>query len=290
MQAVKLPRKDSRMLTRLLKKQYWLPAEHGAWIWFFGPFVLGVAVGGQINRQLVWLLLAGLFAFLLRQPITMLVKVAAGRRRRREIAPALVWAMIYSLLGLTALAPLLLGGYRQLILLALPGLLVFGWHSWLVYQRQERRRPGVEVVATGALSLMAPAAYWVAGGTSVLVSAILWATTWLQAAASIVFIHLRLEQRDWTSASDIATRLRRGRRPLSYHVFNLIYSLALTGVLMLPAWVAAAFALMLLDCLEGVLRPAIGVRPPRIGIRQGLMSAAFIAISAIGFAGWAPPT
>lgn len=277
------------MFASLFRKPYFLPTEHGAWIWFLGPYTLGVAAGGQLRPALLWLLLAGLFAFLLRQPITILVKVMSGRRDRRQRTPAVIWATVYSALCAACLVPLLFGGYAQLLVLAVPGILVFGWHLWLVRERRERRQPGVEVVASGALSLLAPAAFWVAGGSDLIVAVTLWITSWLQAAASIVFIHLRLAQRDWETVPPVPKRWKLGWRPLTYHAFNVAASAGLTAAFGLPFWIPLAFTLMLLDCLDGVLRPAIGLRPAAIGIRQGVMSASFIALAAIGFASWAHP-
>ncbi|MGA9532417.1 MAG: YwiC-like family protein [Anaerolineales bacterium] len=275
-------------MNSLFRKPYFLPPEHGAWIWFIGPYLLGVAAGGQLRSELLWLLLAGLFAFLLRQPITILVKISAGRRDQRQWMPALIWAIVYSVLGLACLLPLLLSGYAQLLALALPGMLVFGWHLWLVRMRQERRRPGVQIVASGALSLLAPAAFWVAGGSGTLIAVTLWAASWLQAAASIVLIHLRLEQRSWQSTPSVPIRLDHGWRALSYHAFNLAASLVMSAVLHLPIWIPLGFGFMLLDCADGVLRPAVGLRPSAIGIRQALSSAVFLGLAAIGFARWIP--
>jgi hypothetical protein len=44
-----------------------------------------------------------------------------------------------------------------------------------------------------------------------------------------------------------------------------------------------AFALMLVDALDGILRPAVGVKPTIIGIRQLIMSILFVALSLSGF-------
>ncbi len=46
---------------------------------------------------------------------------------------------------------------------------------------------------------------------------------------------------------------------------------------------AAAFAAMSLDTMEGVLHPAVGVRPAAIGIRQLVMSTLFVAMLVTGY-------
>jgi hypothetical protein len=267
----------------LWRKYYALPAEHGAWIWLLGPFVLGAAAGGNLNPALIWLLAAGLAAFLSRQPATIAVKALSGRRSSKQLQPALIWFSGYLILSITMLIPLVLAGFSHLGLLVLPGMPVFSWHLWLVKKRQERRQPGVEIVAAGVLSLMAPAAYWVAGGTSDWLALVLWLVCWLQSAASIVHIHLRLQQRQWDAAGNMPHRLRAGWRSLAYHSFNLVVVLGLVNELPLPPSLLAAFSLVWLDGLHGVLLPAVGYRPSRIGIRQLIFSLAFFLVGAAGF-------
>ena len=31
---------------KFLRKKYWLPSEHGSWVWWMGPFLVGLVVGG----------------------------------------------------------------------------------------------------------------------------------------------------------------------------------------------------------------------------------------------------
>ncbi|MFP3853491.1 MAG: YwiC-like family protein [Anaerolineales bacterium] len=262
-----------------------MPTEHGAWIWLLGPFFLGAAAGGRFGVDLIWLLIAGLAVFLLRQPTTIVVKVLAGRRRSRELTPGVIWMGIYATVAALALIPLLGAGYNRLPLLALPGVPVFGWHLFLVSRRAERRRPGVEIVAVGVLSLMAPAAFWVAGGRSDQTAVVLWAICWLQSAASIVFIHLRLHQREMEAVPPLLTRLRQGWRSLAYSLFNLAGGLSLFILLDYPLHIPLAFAILFLDNLHGVLVPAIGHRPTRIGVRQLIFSIVFFVVSSVGMLG-----
>ncbi|MBF8257225.1 MAG: hypothetical protein HW375_2132, partial [Anaerolineales bacterium] len=126
------------------------------------------------------LAVAALAGFLLRQPATILVKVSAGRRpsrdRRppREFRPALAWAAVdLILIGLTT-AVLVAGGHARILILAVPGLLVFAWHLRLVRRREDRRQMGIEIVGAGVLALAAPAAYLVCGGSSAGLPWLLW--------------------------------------------------------------------------------------------------------------------
>ncbi len=268
---------------RIWRKHYALPSEHGAWIWWIGPLLIGAAAGSELTTHLALLALTALAAFLLRQPATIAVKAISGRRDRDELRPALIWWAIYTALTLVGVSLLIGSGQTRIVLLAIPGMIIFSWHLWLVSRRQERQQPGVEIVAAGALALTAPAAYWVSGGTSDREAWILWGLTWLQSAASIVHVHIRLEQRRLEHTPQMAMRLRMGQRSLIYHLFNQSASLALALGGWVPPLVPVAFAVTLLDALEGVLRPAVGAPPRRIGVRQLIISSLFVLVMVLAY-------
>jgi hypothetical protein len=227
--------------------------------------------------------LAVLAAFLLRQPATVAVKALSGRRAQEDLKPALAWLAGYSLLGGLALGWLLRAGHGRLLALALPGIPVFAWHLWLVSRRRERGQPGVEIVAAGTLALAAPAAYWTAGGESARVGWILWLLTWLQAAGSIVYIHMRLEQRGLEHLPSRRQLWRLGARTLAYTVFNLLACLLLSGIGWAPPLAPWAFALSLAETLQGVARPAVGVPARAIGLRQLGSSALFLLLLGVAY-------
>jgi hypothetical protein len=245
--------------------------------------IIGLSAGGRPDLDAIVLFLAALSAFLLRQPATIFVKALSGRRPRHDLGPAAFWILAYGLIAGMGVWTLIASGHPQVVLLALPGIPVFGWHLWLVSRRAERGQMGIELVGSGVLALAAPAGYWVSGGSSGSVPWILWALTWLQAAASIVFIYLRLDQRKMKTMPEVRERWRQGARTLSYHVFNLAAALTL-AILGRAPWLApVAFGLMLLDALRGVLSPPIGQMPSAIGLRQLGASAIFVVIMAVGY-------
>jgi hypothetical protein len=265
------------------RKQYALPAEHGSWIWWLGPLFIGLAAGGQLHLDALLLFLAVLCAFLLRQPAMIVVKALSGRRPRSDLGPASFWIVVYGLVGALAVWALIAFGHPQVVLLAIPGVPVFAWHLWLVSRKAERGQMGVELVGAGVLALAAPAGFWVAGGTDTRVPWILWGLTWLQAAASIVFIYLRLAQRKLMSTPAIRDRWRQGARTLIYHFFNVLLSTSL-AIFGLAPWLASvAFGLMLVDALQGVARPPVGAKPTTIGLRQLCASGLFVIVMAIGY-------
>jgi len=214
-------------------------------------------------------------AFLLRQPVTIAVKAYSGRRSKRELPSAWFWIILYGVIGLAAFGLLAAQGFAYLAILALPGVPVFIWHLYLVSKRAERRQAGVEVVASGVLALAAPAAYWVGVGRPDTSGWWLFALTWMQSAASIVYAYLRLEQRELTSVPEPFVRLRMARRAVMYTTFNLAWVIFLSIFRVLPPLLPLPFLVQWGETLWGTFRPAVGVKPTLIGLRQLLVTTIF---------------
>ena len=62
-------------------------------------------------------------------------------------------------------------------------------------------------------------------------------------------------------------------RPMAFAGANLAAVIALSLAGVAPRWLFAAYAVQLVECVWGSLRPATGWRPARIGRRQLLVSA-----------------
>lgn len=259
----------------LIRKHIALPSDHGSWVFLLSPLLIGLFAGGQWSAASAYLIVAAMAAFLIRQPVTIAVKVYSRRRSRRDLPAAWFWIAVYGLVGLAALAGLIVQGYAYVLILALPGAPVFIWHLYLVSQRSERRQLGVELVATGVLALAAPAAFWVGQGDPDPTGWLLWALVWFQTAASIVYAYLRLEQRELDSKPGLFTRITMGRRALLYTSFNLlaVSVMSLTGLV--PSLLFVPYAVQWAETVQGTLRPAINLRPTAIGIRQLIVSTLF---------------
>ena len=254
------------------KKQIALPQDHGSWVFILSPLLVGIFAGGNFTFAAFNLVLAAMSAFMMRQPTTVLVKAYSGRRPKSDLAAARFWLLIYGGIASLALLGLMLQGFGFLLLLAVPGVVVFGWHLKLVSQRAERKQAGVEVIATGVLALAAPAAYWVGIGRYDPLGWWLFLWVWLQSAASIVYAYLRLDQRELKQGQ--AAGLERselwkmGKRALLYTTFNLIASLILGLAKLIPFFIFIPFLVQWLETLWGITHPSIGWKPVRIGIRQ----------------------
>jgi hypothetical protein len=250
------------------RKQIFLPQDHGSWVFILSPLSIGLFAGDRFTLASLSLIIAAMTAFLIRQPVTIVIKAYSGRRPRIDLPAAYFWIAVYGTILAAALAGLVWAGFGHLLLLAIPGLPIFAWHLWLVGRREERRQAGVEILATGALSLAAPAAYWVGIDQYSSTGWWLWLLTWLQSAASIVYAYLRLEQRSLDHRQASRELWKMGRRAFAYTTFNLVIVLALGLVAVVPRFIFFPYLVQWLETMWGILHPAVGWKPTHIGIRQ----------------------
>jgi hypothetical protein len=258
------------------KRQIALPQDHGSWVFIFSPLLVGIFAGGTFLIQTLYLTIAAMSAFLIRQPITIVVKTMSGRRSAADLPAARFWLLVYGIIAAAALVGLILSGYSDLLYLAIPGAPVFAWHLWLVSQRAERKQVSVEVIATGVLALTAPAAFWVGIGSYHPTGWWLWLFTWLQSAASIVYAYLRLSQREMTQEQAAAISRgawwKMGSRALLYTSFNMVLSAGLGASAFVPMFIFVPFLVQWLETIWGITHPAVGWKPVRIGMRQLIVS------------------
>lgn len=249
-----------------------IPQDHGSWVFILSPLLIGFFAGDTFTYASFNLLVAAMAAFMLRQPATTIIKIYSNRRTSAELPAARFWFVVYGVICLLALLGLTLEGFVYILYLAVPGVPVFAWHLWLVSKRDERRQVNIEILATGVLSLTAPAAYWIGIGHYDTNGWWLWILIWFQTAASIVYAYLRLEQREWTSIPNRWTRFRSGWRAYLYTSFNLVSSLGLGLGSVLPSLIFIPYLVQWIETIWGIDHPSIGWKPTRIGVRQLIVS------------------
>ena len=258
--------------SKIFRKHIAVPQDHGSWVFILSPLLIGLVAGGVFTPSSLNLVIAAMAAFMLRQPAATLIKVYSGRRSRDDLTAGRFWFVVYAAIALAALIGLILGGFGYLLYLAVPGVAIFAWHLWLVSRREERRQVNVEIIATGVLSLAAPAAYWVGVGQYNPTGWWLWGLAWLQSAASIVYAYLRLEQREQAKGPDRSGMWKMGWRAALYTAFNLISVLALSLTAVLPSLLFLPYLVQWVETMWGITHPAAGWKPTRIGIRQLMIS------------------
>lgn len=257
------------------KKQIAFPQDHGSWVFILSPLLIGIFASRTFTLASFSLCLAAMAAFVIRQPVTIAVKAYSGRRPRTDLPAARFWLTVYGVILLSALAYLVSQGFYDLLYLAIPGIPVFLWHLYLVSRRAERRQAGVEILATGVLSLVAPAAYWVGLRQYAPTGWWLWLLTWLQSAASIVYAYVRLNQREQAQSPGRTALWKMGQRAFWYASFNLVLTLVAGLFAWLPRWLFLPYLLQWGETLWGIFHPAIRWKPTTIGIRQLIISTAW---------------
>ena len=253
-----------------------LPNEHGAWVFLFSPLLIGLFAGG-VRPASFLLVTAALAAFLVRQPVTIAVKVFAGRRPKNELPGVYFWLAFYGLFGLSASAALVALGYSYLFWLAVPALPVFAWHLWLVSRRAEHGQMVVEILASGILALSAPAAFWLGHRQIDSVGWLLWGLSWAQTAGSILYIYLRLEQRQLKQHPAGVEALYMARPSLIYNLVLFGLVLALAAWRAIPLLLPLAYAIQLAEVIWAMFHPAVKLKPKTIGFRQLFVSFVFTA-------------
>ncbi|HSG45479.1 MAG TPA: YwiC-like family protein [Anaerolineales bacterium] len=259
-------------IKNLFKKHIAIPQDHGSWVFILSPLLIGVFAGKSFMFATFNLIIAAMAAFMLRQPATALTKILSKRRSKDDLSSAAFWMAVYGLIALLALIALVLEGFGYVIYLAVPGIPVFAWHLWLVSKREERKQVNVEIIATGILSLSAPAAYWVGVGEYDVQGWWLWILVWFQTAASIVYAYLRLSQREQAINPDRSGQWQMGWRSALYTSFNLASVLTLSLLAVLPSFLFIPYLVQWLETMWGITHPAIGWKPTRIGVRQLIVS------------------
>jgi YwiC-like protein len=259
----------------LFRRVIALPQDHGSWIFLFSPLLIGLFAGGNFSTGSLALSVSALAAFLIRQPFSIATKAYSGRRPKTDLPAAFFWIIIYCTMLSITLLILIAYGYFFILFLAIPGIAVFLLHLYLVSKGKERGQAGVEILGTGVISLTAPAAYWISLGYYSADGWWLWMLTWLQAAASIIYAYLRLKQRALQEMPILKEKIRLGLRALWYSSFNLFFSLTFSLLDILPSLIFLPYLLQWIETLWGILNPAIGYKPTRIGIRQLVVSSLF---------------
>lgn len=262
----------------VLRRHVALPADHGSWAFFLKPLLIGLFAGGRWHTPVIYLTIAAMCAFLIRQPISLVVKVHAGRRSRDTLGAAWFWIAVYGSISALHVVGLVMRGFGYLLWLAIPGVLVFSWYLLLLYRREERKAWGMEILATGAMALAAPAGLWAGTGRPDPVGWLLWILVWAQSATAIVYVYLRLEQRQWPASPPVAARFHAGREALAAASVGVALAVLLGQTGPVSSWLFVPFLVQWVEVVRGVLLPGIGSKPRAIGFRQLAVSTAFTVL------------
>lgn len=262
-------------MKKYAKKYIAIPQDHGSWVFLFSPLIIGFFVGGSFTTPGIYLLIAAIAVFLVRQPVIIAVKAYSGRRPRSDLPAARFWMLVYGFIALLMVVGLVWRGFISILYLAVPGIATFIWHLSLVGKRAERKQAGLEIVASGTLALAAPAALWVSRGGYSAEGWLLWVLVWFQSAASIVHAYMRLAHRAESKLPSRAEQVKIGERALLYTSFNLLVTLIFGILGWLPRLIFLPYLLQWAETLWWTFHPAINAKPTQLGIRQLAVSSLF---------------
>ncbi len=238
-----------------------LPADHGGWGFLLEPLLLGILVAPTLRAAVLAITVAA--AFLLRQPVKVIV--ADWQRGRSYTRTLWAWrfALLYTVLVITGIVTVsLMAGVEWMVpsLIALPVGIVFLYFDFL----QPGRSWQAEVSAPLALA-SAAASIGILDGWSLGPSLALWAVLVMRAIPAVLYVRTRL-------------RLDRGNRvetwiPVVAYLIGLLVVITLVIVDLLPPIAILPFALLLIRTAHG-LSPwrwrasvkAIGVSELTVGI------------------------
>ncbi|NLB97657.1 MAG: hypothetical protein GX785_18340 [Armatimonadetes bacterium] len=257
-----------------------LPAEHGSWSLMLTPFLIGAGVAWVAGHEtsglaLTLALVAVLALFLARQPLATWLR--ARTRAPEAAAEAFRWGLAMLVVAaLTGLGLLALG--RGVVLwLALPAAMLLAvtlaMSSWL-----GPRRLATELAGVAGLALAAPAAYVAGTGALDATAAGVWAISALYSGLSVVYVRLRLHQRN--------ERVSRGEGIWVVVAHLLGGAAVLAGIRAgwLPALLALPFGLMAARAAVAAWRnpPLESVR--RFGFTEMALALCFAALAIFAYA------
>ncbi len=218
-----------------------VPREHGAWGLLLVPLLTGLIAGSPQHRawELFLFTCMALSLFALRTPAESLLGTGAMcARTQSERWTALVGASCFSVLALVCLSMLIWKWqYGSLLLLGAVSACAFFIQA-ILRKLGRRTRMTAQVVGAIALTLTAPAAYYIGTGRLDMRAFTLWVLNWIFAGNQIHFVQLRIHA---ARASSWKDRLARGQAFLAGQAALLMLLLAASLAHILPAFALFAF-------------------------------------------------
>lgn len=254
--------------------------QYGAWSILLACFVLGTSVGEGLNPRVPLMFCVVIFGFLARNGAEAYLRAPKTDERRSRL---LIWTAVYSLVVLIAGALLVM--VHELWQLIPLGLLILGLGSVTLFLSQRRldTTTGGELIGILALTLVAPAAEYAAGGIFSTRTVGLWILCALFFCASV--FHVRyLVRRRADSMGPPRLRLEAGWRSVAYHLAALCLSMVLGFAGLLPLLSPVAILPAAVRAWIAVARRVEKPLPVRrIGVMEVLNTVAFLVLAFLVF-------
>ena len=233
-----------------------LPTEHGSWGFLAEPLVAGLAIA--FSPTAPWIVMTTIGAFLLRQPLRVLIADRMDRRDDGLATTSLYFVGLYAGLfavGLTG--TLSAAGTRPLI----PFFIVLPLVVVQIYFDIFRRSRALVPEIAGAISISSSiAAIALAGGFQWRFAAALWLVLIARLVPSIIYVRERL-------------RLEKGKAhslsvPAAAHIAALLLVAILSFFELVPVITSAAMMVLLFRAITGLSATRRKMRAMQIGVRE----------------------
>ncbi|HEX5324901.1 MAG TPA: YwiC-like family protein [Capsulimonadaceae bacterium] len=216
-----------------------IPHEHGAWVILYAPLFIALAAVHPANFAPLLLLVAVTGIFLSRNAIGLLL-------RRRGEAGTTFWLWVFLSLSFAGAGPLLLHFHAwALVQIGVIAAILFGLHALLLMiparRRLDRSQWG-ELLAVGALTLTAPAAYIAIQGHLDGFAWCLWVACFLYFSSAIFYVKMLLAAAKVKGDFGWRDRWRVGRDTVIYHAVLAAIIILVTVVMGGPGAILSAIA------------------------------------------------
>lgn len=247
-----------------------LPTEHGGWGFLFEPIVAGLAIAFSTGG--VWIAVMTIGAFLVRQPLKMLVIDRMGMKVPERAMTALKFIVIFGAVFTAGLiGTVITAGTGPL----LPFAFVLPLAAVQMYFDFSRQGRHLLPELGGAVTISASiAAIALAGGMTVPVALGLWAIFVARLIPSILYVRERLLLEKGKSFSRTL--------PLSAHVVGVILVAILASFGLSPILAVLAMLMLLVRAIEGLSAGRRKMKAMKIGIFEVIYGTITVVAVIIG--------
>jgi hypothetical protein len=248
-----------------------LPTEHGGWAFLLEPLVGGLAIA--FSAAGVWIAVMIVGAFLMRQPLKVLVIDRLGMKVADRAKTAVFFVIAFgAVTSFGLIGTILASGIYPLIPLGLVLPLAFT-QLYFDFSRLSRHLlpevGGAVAISGGA------AAIGLAGGLEWAPALGLWAIFISRSLTSILYVRQRLLLEKGKKFSRTA--------PIAAHIFSLVLITALAYFRLVPVLTILAMSLLLFRSVEGLSEGRIRMKATKIGILEVIYGTVTVFSMVIGY-------
>lgn len=261
------------------KQQMPLPREHGAWVMLATPLLTGLFLAPQWHPRALLLVIASLGAFLLHEPLGLLVKIRKHTNKEETRKSLWRWSFLYGAIGVIPLLWLILvDKLYVLIPFSIVGGIGLLLNLWFVKRREVMSYPS-EIIGVTGLALAAPMIYFTASLTLDSTAWTIWLLNSLYFMGSIFYVKLKIRiQARSPAPTGWMKRLQPALPCLTFHGVGLLLVLVFS-------WAETISLLGLFLLLPTFIKVAIGsskwedkqsLDPLKIGIIESITTLLFV--------------